>query len=183
MNVPDEKIEGWLDHMLSQADPGDSTHTLVLAHAKPGALGVAELESTYAVLAYVPTEQFPTIERFITVAISKLAHEARADGPIYLAVLAVEGVRVNLTNAGEEVENRARRMQGDGQLMDHELAEEVTFLYAACADGRRWHGKRWYRGARAGKKDGPLMLQPWQRDRSDRWSSARLLRAVVGLPW
>jgi hypothetical protein len=49
-------------------------------------------------------------------------------------------------------------MAHSGPVSEHPDAAEVTMVYAACRDGRRWIARRYLTGPRAGETVGPEIL-------------------------
>lgn len=101
-----------------------------------------------------------------------------------LAVLTMEVFDVCLPPGTDEVaKNQARVLHARGRLGEHQAATEVTMLYAAAADGRRWTGTHHLTGPRAGEQDGPTSQLRGTRSREDDGPMARMIRAAVGLSW
>lgn len=174
-----EKIEGLLGGIFGQSAAGDEMHHALLGHRRTTALGVPDLKVTIVVIADMPRGEPPEV--FVGKAIA--AAGLREPEPVYLAAVAME-VHTVTVGGDEASDNRARRLHADGQLRRHELAVEQTMLYAAAADGRRWHGAHRLTGPDAGAVDGPHLLAAGFRDRNDYASPlAAVIRRVVGLPW
>jgi hypothetical protein len=53
----------------------------------------------------------------------------------------------------ERADPMAHQLQHEGWLSEHPHAAEVSVVYAAARDGRRWRSRRWLTGERAGTVD------------------------------
>jgi hypothetical protein len=173
-------LQNVVESLFGNSEPGAAIHHLALVQRLPNALGLPAPHTMLYAIAPVGPEVDP--EEFIALTIARACREATAKGPVWGAVLALELNSVQVPRNDEVAENRARRMRGDHQLHTHPGCYEATWLYAACADGRRWWGLHRLTGPQAGSITGPLQLQGPPQD-GDRMPHARTLRAVVGLPF
>ena len=77
-------------------------------------------------------------------------------------------------------ENRARLLQSENRLSEHPESVEVTRLYAACSNRRRWVGEHYLTGPKAGVVSGPLIrwgaIGPQEKE-----THQVLIRAAVGI--
>lgn len=181
--ITDEQIGNYLACVFGSSEEGAALHNMVFAcvpaaHDTPlGLPGTGQLSVT--IYAIAPTEDVDT-ESFIARTIRGATAEARRKNVVpYFAALGVEAHGV--PEDGDEVtENLARRLRADRKLQHHPRAVEVTLLYAACRDGRRWSGEHIITGPRAGTVIGPELVtgarQSWETG-----IHQRLLRAAVGL--
>jgi hypothetical protein len=140
----EETITGSLEYLLGHSSPGDTLHHLDISAAPRGPLGLDlnNLHNTVCAIDGLDEMVAKTI-----MAMTVEAHEAGRG--IYFAGLAMENYE-----APRDAE--AHRLRG-GKLGEHPQAVEVTRLYAACADGRRWVGWHYLAGPQAGTKVGPLL--------------------------
>lgn len=178
-----EVVEDYLRILFGRSDPGDTIHHLLIASCPPEdrtALGGVQTDklqlSMYAIAPVGPID----VERFIAQSIRDAIAQQRRDGLVpYFAGLAREMLHLDIE--GDEVaENRARRMRADGKLQDHPDAAEVTLLYAACTDGRRWVGEHVLTGAKAGTVVGPE-LRNGAITAEESGLHKRLVRVAAGL--
>lgn len=182
--IPDELIEGYLASLLGNSEPGQALHHLMFATAAAAdltPLGIPQTDKLKVhIYAIAPTADVDA-GRFITQTIQTAIVEARQRQTLpYFAGLAIEAHTV--ADDGTEVtENLARRLGADRQLQDHPAAVEVTLLYAACRDGRRWIGEHILTGAEAGTIVGPE-LRVGAPGPQESGIHKRLVRAAVGLP-
>jgi hypothetical protein len=161
VSVPDDLIDKWLSHLLGQSSPGDVLHHLLVAVADPAdqnAFGMPDPDKLQLKMyAIAPTGGVDT-DNFIAKQIIGATIEATNDRQlIHFAALGVEYHRVVMSDGGgdEVFENQVRRMQADRKLHEHPKAVEMTQLYAACRDGRRWTGRHYLTGDMAGTIIGP----------------------------
>lgn len=152
MSIPEDMIMRHLNMLLDNSEPGATIHYLHIIAAPAGAtgpLGTADptkLEaSIYAIAPDTPTPQeVPHYIRRVTAA-------AAADQ-------AAKGLTIMFAAAGQEMwfapvgDEHGRRLQAEGRLGEHADAVEMTLVYAACRDGRRWRGGRYLTGPQAGEK-------------------------------
>lgn len=181
--ISDEKIDRYLGNLFGNSEPGAVIHQLLLAASEPGtelsALGVPKLK--LSMIAFAPTGKVGfDAESWVTGQARRVIRDMRLAGStIYFAALVMEIHAVE--DDGDEVtENLARRLQADRLLQQHPAVVEVTSLYAACSDGRRWVGEHVLTGRRAGTVIGPQVLTgPCGVDEKREWH--RVLRAAVGI--
>lgn len=183
--IPEDTIDRYIEVLLNNSGPGDTMHQLLIASVEPGgsrnAFGLPDpTKLAVSVHGILPTEDVDPegfIAQTIRAAIAKQAKDKLR--PIF-AGLSIESYAVIDRPADEVSENRARRMIADGQLEQHSEAVEVTMMYAACRDGRRWAAQHIHTGPRAGDVVGPTTrVGPieYAERRPVRW----LVRSAVGL--
>ncbi|HCU49983.1 MAG TPA: hypothetical protein DGG94_09325 [Micromonosporaceae bacterium] len=181
--IPDEVIEGYLGMLFGNSEPGQLLHHLLVATAAPAdhtALGFPQTDKLkVTIYAIAPTGDVDA-GQFVAKTIRTAIVEARRGETVpYFAGLAMEVHTVD-DDGNEVTENLARRLGADRKLQDHPAAVEVTLLYAACRDGRRWVGEHLLTGDRAGTVVGPEMrvgaIGP-----QESGTHQRLVRAAVGL--
>jgi hypothetical protein len=181
--IPEEVIDGYLGNLLGTSEPGQTIHHLLLATADPAdltALGFPEPDKLeVSIYAIAPTGDV-NADRFVAQTIAAAVTETQRSGAmVYFAGLAME-VHAVIADGSEVTENLARRLQADRKLEEHPGVVEVTFLYAACRDGRRWTGRHVLTGPKAGAISGPTVRVgklASQEDGQHQW----LVRLAVGL--
>jgi hypothetical protein len=184
VSIPDDKIEGYLKFLFDQVLPGQVLHHLLVATADPagdGALGLPDPEAvTVSVYAMVlDKEGTMTIDQLIERTIVRAGLDAqRAGRVVHFAGLATETHAV--VTYDERSREAAARLLAGRRLQEHPDAVEAVWLYAACRDGRRWSGRRFVTGPRAGTVWGPDPQTGALADH-ERGSYERLIQAVVGL--
>lgn len=169
--------------LFGTSEPGAKLHHLVLVREERTALGLPE--PRLYVYAIAPTfADARESERFTARTVLAASHDPEFPEPPLLAALTMEMVTVpEEVQQDEAVANRARVLHAAGHLDDHPLAVEVTRLYAAAPDGRRWTGMHWLTGPQAGEVDGPTLRARGTRTEMDGWPFAKLIRHSVGLLW
>jgi hypothetical protein len=180
--VSDERIMKHVELLLGQADPGDAMHGLHVVALPDGAVGPLGVPSeeqlkvaVYAIMADV--ESGVPVEDFITRVITAAAVEHVGRGEqILFAALSQEMWAVVGPDA------KAQELSAQGRLREHPRAGEVTVVYAACADGRRWRGRRWVTGPLAGEEAViEVLVGPAQHNEGQGVTNAPLVRRLVGL--
>lgn len=181
--ISDDKIEGYLDTLFGHSDPGDVMHHLLVASAEPAdhnALGLPNPDKLAVTLYAIAPDNTVNADQFVSKTIAAAIAEAHdKQATIYFAALAME-VHAVAADGNEATENLARRLGADRKLQEHPAAVEVTRLYAACRDGRRWTGDHILTGPRAGTIDGPQVRVGVLR-RREIGPQQRLIRLAVGL--
>jgi hypothetical protein len=181
--LSDDRVMKHLNLLLAGSDPGDEAHGLHVVSVEADAVGPLGAPSEdqlktaiYAIIA--DTQPGVSVEDFITRVITGAAidHGARGE-QILFAILAQEMWSVV---GGDDL---AVELSAQGRLREHPRAAEVTVVYGACADGRRWRGRRWLTGPQAGETEGVEVLTgPAQRNEGQGIANAPLIRRLVGLP-
>lgn len=161
MVIADDTITDYLGSLLGASSPGDTMHHLLVVAADPGRprtpLGLLEPDALNATLYAIAQDDSVDAQQFIGKVIIGAAVDAhRAGLVIHFAALAMEAYTVWLPDGSDEAaENLARRLSADQKLQEHPSAVEMTQLYAACSDGRRWLGSHVLTGPPAGEIVGP----------------------------
>ena len=181
--IADEAIEKWLRNLFGRSQPGDEIHNLLVATAAAAdlnALGLPprdKLHVTFYAIAPVATDGDQYVAQAIRDVIAEAKHKAVLP---YFAGLAMEVHSVE--DDGDEVtQNLARRLGADRRLPEHPRVVEVTWLYAACRDGRRWTGVHILTGRHAGKIVGPRLRTGPIVAAQESSVHQRLVREAVGL--
>lgn len=165
---------------LNQSEPGAELHHLsvLTTSADPGPLGVAgDVESWMFVIAASggPEAAMKAVAQTVVGATA----EVRAKG--LKTVFAVVSQEVWLVDA-ENFDDLSRRLMAEGKLNTHPKAVEATFVYGACADGRRWRGFRYLTGPRAGQtRDVRLLVGAVSDSEAGPVVAAPMVRRMVGL--
>lgn len=182
--IPDDLIHTWLSSLFGKSEPGDSIHSLVivterLADISPLGMVADPDKLTSALWTLAPDKTVDGMV-FANNAIAKAIVDAKEkDQRIVFAALAMELNAVVYDQPGPIPEHEIQ-MAREHRLAEHPEHVEVTRLYAACRDGRRWTGSHWLTGPRAGRIKGPSVLTgPLTPQESG--SNARLLRHAVGI--
>lgn len=170
------------------SEPGAAIHHLVLgtcdSRTPLGLPDTSKLALSVYVIAPVYGEGEADRHRKTQGFIADALRDAAAQtGPAWVAAFTMEVTRASVDNRDEAAENRLRRMEGDGQIHRHPSAAEQTLLYAACADGRRWHGVHTLTGPQAGHLDGPHLIEGRATDIDRTALHGRKIRRAVGITW
>lgn len=150
--IPQDVIDGYLSGVFGQSEPGAALHRLLVATAPAtsGPLGIPELAVTYYAID-ASGDRDP--EGFIAKTIMASVVEAfEKSAVVHFAGLTME---VDSVDTGPSEREQVDALLAEHRLRDHPAAIEVTRLYAACRDGRRWVGEHFLTGPRAGTVDGP----------------------------
>lgn len=183
MSLPEDEIMKHLNHLLTSSSPGDELHHLhviaVPADAV-GPLGTADRDkqhvSVYAIAAdHASSGERP--EQFVARTVMAAAlHAAQAGQVVLFAGLTQEAWAV------DPMDKLAVELQRKQRLDEHPNVGELTLMYAATRDGRRWRGRRWLTGPQAGQTKDIETLVGRPTD-SEAWGifAAPLVRKLVGM--
>lgn len=149
--LPDDEIDKLLDFLLNTSEPGAEVHHMVVAFEAKGKVTT----SLYAIL-YEPDPTITSPEELIAKTILVTGLEAiREEKGVVFAGLSMEGHAVVMDGGiGDDL---AGMLRTERRLEEHPNAAEVTRVYAATPDGRRWTGERWLTGPEAGRTHGPTL--------------------------
>lgn len=177
--IPEETIVDSLNWLLGQAKPGDALHHLLVVSAGgPGPLGLPDpgkLETRGYSIAPVRAGGDQYVAKVIA---SAGVEHAAARRTVLFAALSRETWWVQ--SKAEETREDLRRLAAAGKLAEHPGACEVTRIYGACRDGRRWRGRRILTGPRAGvTEDVTLLVGRFDPQETD--VVGGLVRRLVGL--
>lgn len=169
-----------LNWHLTQSEPGSALHHMSVLRAPSSALSpfglIDETKIKMEMWCIVPDGPRP--EELIAGAMAQATVKALRNGePIVLAVFSQQMWGV------EPPDDLSRRLVAEGKpLAEHPRVMEVTVLYAAAVDGRRWRGRRYLTGPRAGEtQDATLLVGTPVRGESHGIAPERLMRAMVGM--
>lgn len=181
MSIPEAMIMRHLDMLLTGSEPGSALHHLHVIAApldKYGPLGLlAEADLRTAVYAIAYTQEAGcTLDEFIgrIIRYASIEH-AKNRQLILFAALSQEIWQV------EPLDDLARQLIRQGRLYEHPNMAEITVVYAACSDGRRWLGRHWHTGPRAGETSDATVLVGRPHPREAPGAAASLVRKLVGL--
>lgn len=152
--IPDETVGRWLGALFGSSSPGDALHQLLIAAAPRArtALGLPNLDDLKLSMYAIAPDKTVNTNKFIADVISQaMAEAAQNRAVIHFAGLAIEAHAAAPDDTTRDL-IRKRRLQ------DHPQAYEVTVLYAAASDGRRWTGVHTLTGPNAGQVDGPTVI-------------------------
>lgn len=183
MSLPEDTVTTYLNMLFGSSEPGDAIHHLLVAALPIGEytpLGLpdyAKLEVTFFAIAPVPPvdpEEF--ITRSIVAAISQHVLDEKI---VHFMGLATELLEV--VHSGSEISNDlAEKLHTERRLDEHPSVEEVTRLYAAARDGRRWWGRHILTGLTAGVTGPVTLVGGLDADYESQHPQAKLIRAAVG---
>lgn len=180
MTIPEDTIMSHLNTLLTSSSPGATMHHLHVVAAPVSAIGPLglfdpkQLDTTIYAMA---PDQCVDVEEFIANIIMTAAFEAHEKGnAVLFAGLAQEIWSVDPIDELAEHLGKMRR------LHEHPNVAEVTVAYGACRDGRRWRGRRFLTGPKAGTtEDVDLLVGRPQPHEAHDMPSAPLVRRLVGL--
>ena len=184
--IPEDMIMRHLDLLLTNSEPGATMHYLHVITAPPGAvgpLGLPDEEQLEAhVYAIAPDQTTVDVGEFIAQVIMGAAVEAdRKNSVVLFAALSQEVWALTSTEEEDDLE-LVRRLSREGRVHEHPAAAEATLVYAASRDGRRWRGRRWITGAKAGTtEDVDILVGRPQPGEAPGITAAPLLRRLAGI--
>lgn len=180
MSIPDEEITKHLNFLLNNSDPGDTLGGLHIVVAPIGADGQPDVDKrethVYVLACDENAEVKPSQLAVLTIANAALQYQEQKKLPLF-ACIKTEAWGV------EPFDELAQQMRDTGRpYSEHPNAGEITVIYAATRDGRRWDGRRWISGPQAGTTDGPNQFtRPIAADEG-LGIMAPAIRKLVGLP-
>lgn len=180
MSIPEERIMKHLEMLLTSTDPGDAMHHMHVIHAPAGAVnmfGLSDPETHEAAVFAIAPDQTVVPEQFVAATVRRAAADLASRGHVALFVALSQEMW-----AVEPMDALGIKLKAEGRLDEHPNVAELTLVYAVAADGRRWRGRRWVTGPRAGEVIHPdtLVGQP---TRDEAWGipAAPLMRRLVGM--
>ena len=176
MTLPDDMINQLLDLLLNGSNPGDILHSLHVIRTDPadvGPLGIAAAPKVYLYGIAADADGPGTPLQLIDATLRHAAAEADQDGHIIqFAVLGMELWGIDPAND-----------TGHRPLHEQDGAYEVTLIYAACRDGRRWRGRRVLTGPDAEDTVQPEQITgPVHVGESGGIPAEALILRLVGIP-
>jgi hypothetical protein len=141
-----------LNYLLGLDDPDSMLHhmhVVAAAAAGIGPLGLP-LQGELGTSVYTMMVDEPDVENWIirTIARAELEHRRRGETPQFVAL--------NQSMWWVETEHfdpLARKLMHEGRLHEHPHVIDMSLVYGAARDGRRWRGRRRLSGERAGELD------------------------------
>lgn len=183
--IPEEMIMRHLDMLLTGSEPGATLHHLHVVAAPRGAigpLGMPDPDKLHtSVYAIAPTEDV-NVNEFVTKVVRMAGVEAfrHAAVPLFAAMAWEAWAVISTPGTGRDA--LADELLRANRLPDHPTAAEVTMTYGVCRDGRRWHGRRWLTGPKAGtSEDISLLVGRPAAGEGYGIPAARAMRALVGV--
>jgi hypothetical protein len=185
--ISEDTIMGHLDMLLTGSEAGATLHHMHVIAAPRGQVGPfgvpdeSQLHTTvYAIDVAAPDKDGKfNVEEFIAKVVMAAAVDANKAGR--LVVFAALSQEVWIVERDHN-DAHAQQLMQEGHLDEHPAAVEVTVVYGACRDGRRWRGQRWLTGPKAGSTEHVDLLvgapRPGEAFGMDR--TASLLRRLVG---
>lgn len=180
MSIPEDMIMKHLNLLLTSSDPGDSMshlHVVAAPYDAVGPLGTVD-EKLLRTSIYAIDAAGKDPDEFTVTVIAHAAVEHLEKGEsIRFAVLSQE--MWALTGKPDKL---AEQLHREHRLSEHPDADEVTAVYGACRDGRRWYGQRWLTGPKAGPPENlEIHVGPIRRGEAPGMRNASLLLRMVGL--
>lgn len=180
--IPEDMITRHLNMLLHDSEPGAEMQYLHVVSTPNGAasgpFGIPEESKLEVVIAAivpdVPTPQeVPNWIRKACVGIyAKHVNEGKT------IMFAAVGQEV-WTAANDEL---CRKLQAGGSLSEHPEAAEVTIVYGACRDGRRWRGYRYLTGPNASQTaEIQMLIGPSQPTETLGIIAAPIIHRMVGI--
>jgi hypothetical protein len=177
--IPEETIDRHLTNLLTTSDPGDQMHHLHVIAVDRDAVGplgnVDPTKLETSVYAIAPTGDVNPEQFCVTViAHAAIDHIEKRKTVVWAGLSQEMWAVVDPTP-------ESRALIRENRLQEHPDAAELTMMYAACADGRRWTGRRWLTGPLAGEtEDLKIMTGPITLSESVLLPSP-LIRKLVGI--
>ncbi len=178
--VPEEKIKQALDYLVNSSNEGDVMQCMITVYSPMsgvGPLGIPDatkLETAvYALAPVAPVDALAWTQQQIRQA--GFRHRLNGEQVLFAAI-SQEMYEV----AAEDFDDEARRLRAAGRLQDHPRVTEVSLVYGACADGRRWRTHRHLTGPERGASPVEL-LEGGFRPNEERGRVERLVCQLVGL--
>lgn len=160
--------------MFGTSDPGDSLHQLVIL------VGNTDRKPEVHVYALAPTDDVD-VRDFVTNTARRIILEMRQKNQVALFAMLVLEINTRIVDPENTEEiNRCREMVRNRILDQHPEAREVSLMYAAASDGRRWTGWHELTGPKAGYKDGPTLLEGPLTQNEIMWNGV-IVRQIVGI--
>jgi hypothetical protein len=180
-SMPEKMIKDSLELLLTQSDAGDVLAHLHVFTAGPDAIGPLGTvdESKIGLHVYVIDAPEGDPEGFAAAHLERVRREKLAAGQrVLFAAMSQEAWLV----PKDDWDEQAGRLLAQGRLFEHPKMVEVTLVYGAAADGRRWSGQRWLTGPKAGEFENTFELTgPVAQLEGRGMVCAAVLRRLVGL--
>lgn len=177
MSIPDEEIDKHLKFLLNNSDPGDTLDAITVVAAPRGPDGEPDVDKaqTYVFVLACDDSMKPSDFAVVTIANAAVRYEEEGKVPLF-AALKIEAWSV------EPFDELAQQLRAAGRpYSEHPNAGEITIVYAAARDGRRWDGRRWLTGPHAGTTEGPTQFTSDIHHDEGPGHPARAIRKLVGI--
>lgn len=180
MSIPEDMIIDNINMLMTSSEGGDTLHHLHVVTAPRDAIGPLgipdEKQLSVAVYVIAPDETVDAQRFIMDVVLSAAANAFRRGDVILFAALSQEAWTV------DPMDDLAEKLLHDGRLQDHPNVAKMTVVYAACRDGRRWRGRHYITGPKAGTvEDVDLLVGAPLRGEAFGMPSGGLVRGLVGL--
>lgn len=178
MSIPEEEITKQLNHLLTSSDPGDSyAHLHVVAAPAAPATGEPDIDKRETSVYVLACDNTMDPREMYILAIAKAAVDHTERGFVVLfAAFKQELLSV------DPFDDEARRLiSTGGTLEDHPNVGELTAVYAAARDGRRWSATRWVTGPNAGDTEAFTTITGTPAPHEGFGISCRAIRKIVGI--
>lgn len=174
------QIMSHLDFHLNQGEPGKSLHHLTVVQAQITAFGTADYDNVTVTLNAMAQVGPGTFGELLAGTVLRSVAEAKQEKRIIVFAALSQELVVLPRDAPDQ--DLGRRLIAQGRpLTEHPHGQEVTMLYAACEDGRRWRGRRYLTGPMAGiTEQADLLVGPPQRGEGRGIEGEALVRRLVG---
>lgn len=180
MPIPEEEINKHLEFLLTNSDPGDALgamHIVTCPRTPLGQPDVDKREASVFVMAFGPTDDGMTPEDYVILTVANADQRFRDANQIPLFA----GLKQEMFSVEPFDEQAADLIRAGKSIGEHPRAGELTVVYAAARDGRRWLGRRWLTGPQAGTTEGPALLKGPQDPHEGLGHMSRAVRKLVGI--
>jgi hypothetical protein len=181
--VAEDRIIKHLNMLLEDSEPGATMHYMHVLSAPPdaygplGPLGPPDESKIHATIYAIAPTPPVNVDDFCAQVIAAAAAEAHSKGEVPLFAALSQEVWI-VSSDGWDAE--AERLMKVGRLDEHPAACEVTVVYGAASDGRRWTGRRWLTGPMAGSTE-DVNVHVGRPSPREGMAVAPMLRLLVGV--
>lgn len=180
--LTDDQVSSYIDSIFGNSKPGDSLHHFFVASAAIkdcDAFGNPPPDKIVVQFCFLAPDASVDVSRFMQESILMTGRKLQQDG--HRAFFAGLSMEVNaVINPPVNEHNAIDTLYAQRRLSEHPLSVEITTLYAAARDGRRWTGQHTLTGPNAGAKTGPT-VRTGHISRDERSVANAIVRGVVGL--
>lgn len=184
--IPTNLIMKVLDAVYGTSQPGQEYHQVALLTADPAAvspLGTIRDKDLRTHLCHIAPVGPIDVDQYVGQQLAALWIDVRQRGKeVMFVALVMEQVYVTAADVADRTADElARTLVAAGRLAEHPAASEVTRLYAACRDGRRWSGSHYLTGSRSGVRIGPDQCVSERPGPNEMGPNHELMRRMVGI--
>lgn len=177
MPIPDEEIDKHLNFLLTNSDPGDVLGAMHVVAAPRGPRGRPDIDKRETSVFVMACDNTMAPEDFVILTIANTALRFKDSGHTPLWA----GLKQEMLSV-EPFDDQARKLVSAGRsLSEHPRGGEITVVYAAASDGRRWLGRRWLTGPHAGTVEEPTIIGGPQNQNEGFGYMSRAIRKLVGI--